>query len=128
QYCGHPFLATGIYGALYPLNALYLVMPPTWALEAIAQVHVVIAGVGTYAFTRNLGLSRLAAALAAIGYMLSGFLVSEALTFPPAVAASSWLPFALLAIDRLVEAPTTGWVCVLAVANALAFLTGWPQT
>src|SRR6185503_18370087 len=38
QFCGHPFLATGQYGMLYPLNAVYLALPTALAFEATVAV------------------------------------------------------------------------------------------
>jgi hypothetical protein len=128
QYAGQPFLAAAIYGVLYPPNAWYLVLPTAWAIEAVLVTHLIAAGVFTYAYARVLRLARPAAAIAALTYMLSGYVLSLVSWFPPALAAATWLPLALLAVERLVERPGAAWSCVLALALALPFVAGWPQT
>lgn len=128
QFCGHPFLATGIYGVLYPFNFLYLLLPPEVAMEATMVAHLAAAGLLMYAFARAIRLSRLGAVTAGMTFMWSGFVVGEALWFPPAVCAAPWLPLALLAVERMRRAPRLLWSAVLAVAVALSFLAGWPQT
>ena len=128
QFAGHPYLATGIYGVLYPLNALHLVMPPEVAMEATIVVHFALAGVFMFAFARALDLSLLAAFGAGLLFMWSGFFVGEALWFPPAVAAATWLPLGLLAIEQIVRTRRVVWAPVLAASIALGFMAGWPQT
>jgi hypothetical protein len=128
QYCGLPFLATGLYGVLYPPNALYLVLPTAVAIEVIIVLHLATSGVLTYAFARVMGLSHTAATLAATTFMLSGFMVAQAAWFPPAIGAATWLPLALIAVERLIATRRAYWSVVLAVAVALSFLAGWPQT
>src|SRR4051812_49768479 len=84
QYAGVPFLATGIYGVVYPFNVFYLLLPTAWGLETVIVFHVIVAGIATFAYARGLGLDRIAATGAAIVYMLSGFVLVEATSFPPA--------------------------------------------
>src|SRR6185436_20709086 len=47
QFAGHPFLATGLYGLLYPPNVVFLVLPPALAIEASAVLRLAAAGVFT---------------------------------------------------------------------------------
>ena len=128
QFGGHPFLATGIYGVLYPLNFLYLLLPIEVAMEATMVAHLAAAGLFMYAFARAIRLSRIAAVTAGVAFMWSGFVVGETFWFPPAVCAAPWLPLGLLAVERMVRSPRLVWSAVLAVAVALSFLAGWPQT
>jgi len=128
QFAGQPFLATGIYGVLYPLNVVYLLFPTAWAIEIVTVLHLAIAGVGTYTWARTVNMGPIGAATAALTYMLSGFLVKEANWFTPALASAAWLPLALTAIERLARRGSTRWSFVLGTATAFAFLAGWPQT
>ncbi len=128
QFGGHPFLATGIYGILYPLNFPYLLLPAEIAMEATMVMHLAASGVLMYAFARVLLLSRVGAVTAGITFMWSGFVVGELFWFPPAVCASPWLALGLLAVERLRRDPRPLWSAVLAIAVALSFLAGWPQT
>ena len=128
QYGGHPFLATGIYGVLYPFNFPYLLLPTAAAMEAVVLLHLSAVGVFMYAFARAIDLGRPAATLAAITFIFSGFMVAQSLWFPPAMCAATWLPLALLAIERMVRTRSVTWAVGLGAAVALAFLAGWPQT
>ncbi len=128
QFCGHPYLATGIYGVLYPLNFLHLFLPSEVALEATIVMHLAIGGILMFAFARVLGLARPAAIGAGVVFLWSGFFVGEALWFPSAVASGTWLPLGLLAIEKIVRTRRVVWSAILAVAIALAFMGGWPQS
>src|SRR6188768_2541515 len=88
QFAGHPFLATGSHGVLYPLNAWHLLLPTAAAIEAVTVTHVFAAGAFTYAYARALHLDFAPAATAAVTYMLSGFIARQVLFFPPALAAA----------------------------------------
>jgi Bacterial membrane protein YfhO len=128
QFCGHPFLATGIYGVLYPLNVLHLLLPTEVAMEAAIALHLALAGIFMYAFARVVGMARQAAVGAGIVFMWSGFVVGEGLWFSPAIAAAPWLPLALLAVEKILATRRAVWAAVLAVAIALPILAGYPQT
>ncbi len=130
QYCGHPFLATGIYGVLYPFNFPYLILPTALAMEVVSVLHLGAAGVFMYAFARGIDLGRAAAAMSGVTFMFSGYMVMQSLWFMPSVCAAAWLPLALLAIERIVGGAGKGavaWSVVLGATIALAFLAGWPQ-
>jgi hypothetical protein len=128
QFCGHPFLASVVYGIFYPLNFPYLLMSTAAAIEAIAALHLFLAGLFTYLYGRTIRLSRVGAMLAAIIFMLSGFVTSQALWFTPAIGSIVWLPVGFIAIERLFEQPRFEWSVLLAVAVAMPILAGWLQT
>ena len=128
QYCGHPFLATGLYGVLYPGNVFYLLLPTAVAIEAVIVIHLIAAGLFTYVFAREVGLGRLPSVVAAITFMLSGFMMEAACGFSPALSAAVWLPLALFAVERTIVRPRVWSALLLALAIAMSFLAGWPQT
>jgi hypothetical protein len=72
QNCGQPFLASTLVGLYYPLHALAVVLGPERGMVAIAVLHFAIAGVGTYALCRTLGLERAAAFCGAVTFELGG--------------------------------------------------------
>jgi hypothetical protein len=125
---GHPLLATGIYGVLYPPNLLYSVVPAGVAIEVLTVVHLAAAGMLMYAYARTICLCRTASLVAATTFMLSGFIVSQATWFPPALASAVWLPLELLAVERVFRRHDVSSAILLGLAVALAFLGGWPQT
>jgi len=128
QFCGHPFLATGIYGVLYPLNAPYLALSTATAMELVLVAHFTLAGVFAALYAAALGVSPVSAFIAGISFMLSGFMILQAAWFPPAIAAASWLPLALLAVEKLAAGRGPRWSIVLAVGLAMPLMAGWPQT
>ena len=128
QYCGQPFMATGIYGVLYPFNFFYLILPTDIAIEATVLLHLIGAGCFMYAYARVIQLARVAAALAAVTFMLSGFITAQAAWFPAAIASAAWLPLALIAVEKIVEQRRFTWAILLGFATAMPVLTGWAQT
>jgi len=79
---GTPFLASLAGGdSLYPLSApLLLVMETYRALGWKLVLHVFLAGVGMYGWVRCLGVSRWAATIAGLGYLVAPYFVT--LVFP----------------------------------------------
>jgi hypothetical protein len=134
QASGHPHLAAAGGGTLYPLHLPSLLLPPHWAIEASVVLHLALAAVFTYAYARTLGLLALASVAAALAYAFSGFVVSQAVWFVPALSACVWLPLALLAIEKIFAHrrdslwAAAGWAWLLAAAVALPILAGWLQT
>ncbi len=78
---GMPFLdALSAGDSLYPTAALLLFMATYRALGWKLVIHVFLAGVFTYGWTRRLGTSRVASLLAGLAYMMAPFFVT--LVFP----------------------------------------------
>jgi hypothetical protein len=127
QFAGHPFLATALYGVCYPPNVVYLLLPTALAIEVVVVLHLALAGWFTYLYASAVGIRSIGAATGAAVYMFCGFMASQAGWFTPAVASSTWLPLALLAVERLVERPAGRSAALLAAAVALALLGGWTQ-
>jgi hypothetical protein len=128
QIAGHPFLATVAPGLLYPPSALYLVLPTEIAIEALIALHLALAAVFMFCFTRSLGLGTGAAGVAALVFMGSGTVALHAAWVPPALAASVWLPPGCLAIEWVFRGRLRSGAALLAVAVAMPILAGWPQS
>ncbi len=127
QGAGHPALATLLPGSLYPFNFPYLLFEARIAVELVAVLHLSMGAVFMYMLARVWGLGRIACVVAATTFVLSGFVVSRANWFPPALAASIWLPASLLAADRVVRGGGSRWVVALAASIAMPILAGWLQ-
>ncbi len=127
QLAGHPFLATALYGLCYPPNVLYLLLPTAVAIEAVVVLHIVLAGWFTYRYAEVVGLPPIGRFAGAAVYMFCGFMTSQAGWFTPAVASSTWLPLALIAVERLLARNDARSAALLAAALALALLGGWTQ-
>ncbi len=127
QFAGHPFLAAALYGVCYPPNVLYLFLPTAVAIEAIVVLHLALSGWFTYRYAAVVGLPPLARFAGAATYMFCGFMANQAGWFTPAISSSTWLPLALIAVERIVDRRDTRSAALLAAAVALALLGGWTQ-
>ena len=126
QLAGVPFLANYNAGVLYPPNLLARIVPVPRALAWLSIAHLAAAGILTVLLTRALRLSFAAAALAAIGVMLEGYLLVEIFR-PSYLAAIAWVPGVVLAAARVVERPSAVAGVVLGTAVTLQVLTGIAQ-
>ncbi|MCC6847859.1 MAG: YfhO family protein [Deltaproteobacteria bacterium] len=127
QFAGHPFLAATLYGVCYPPNLLYLFLPTAVAIEAVVVLHLALAGWFTYRYAAEIGLAPVACFGAAAVYMFCGFMASLINWFPPAVASSTWLPLALIGIERIVVSGRPSHAALLAAPIAFTLLGGWTQ-
>ncbi|WP_110519058.1 YfhO family protein [Herpetosiphon llansteffanensis] len=96
---GTPLLADGQLAFFYPLSWLFVLLPLRYAFGIYTLINVWLAGVGSYKFARRMQLAPMPASLAAVGYMLSGFLLNW-LHFPEFSAACAMLPWCFWAVLR----------------------------
>lgn len=124
---GMPYVAAMHGDIFYPTFLLRLVMPTDAAMTWGFIIHLVLAGVGTYAFLRALGLGFFPALTGGAAYQLSGALAS--LVSPGhdgQLFVSALLPFAMLLILRTVR-DNRGWAWgALAIVVGLAVLSPHP--
>ncbi len=130
QFAGIPFMAAGQQSTLYPLSALYYVLPLPAAYGWFTVVNLWLAGLFMYALLRGLGVSRFGGALAGITYQLSGFFIASAV-HPMIIGAVVWLPLLVLMAEFIVRRQSllgrrtsTPWVVVGAVALAASIFAG----
>jgi len=101
-FSGHPFLANGQHSALYPLSALFYLLPLWRAFGIFAWLQLGLAGVFAYLFARVLGIRRLGSLVAGITFQLSGFM-TVSVVHPMIIAAASWLPFILAMVELVIQ-------------------------
>jgi hypothetical protein len=104
------------------------------ALQAEAVLHLALAGVFTYLFARRVLASRAGALVAALSFMLGGYLTG----YPPLQLAVletvTWLPLTLLAVEWVLDGSAQGragalrGALLLALALGLTILAGHPQS
>ncbi|NJN93454.1 MAG: hypothetical protein HC875_04860 [Anaerolineales bacterium] len=123
---GTPLLANLQSAVFYPLNLLYLLLPVENGLTVSVVLHLALAGLFMYLYTRSLGLLPFAAALSALTYMFSGYIVGRT-QFVVMVNAAAWLPLLLLLSDRLVRRRNPLDILALALALAVQLLAGHAQ-
>ena len=125
--CGTPYVGNPQTWPLYPFAALLAFVSPTQFINLTVAAHVWLAGLGTYLFSRRaLGLTRGAAALAAVTFMFGGQLVSKE-QFPNMVQAAAWLPWVLWALDRLLRTWRVRDALVLGMVLGLQLLAAHAQ-
>ena len=128
-HAGMPFAADLQSGLFYPLNWPALARGAALGyrdLQATVLVHYPLAAALTYWFARELGMTRPAAWIAGLVFMLSGFLVTH-LGHANRVQSAIWLPLEMLLARRALARPSYGYAMAAGAVVALAFLAGHPQ-
>lgn len=88
-----PFAANPLYKTNYPLQWLALVLPPSLHWNVMIIVHLCLAGVGMWLWTRKLGLRAEAGAVGATAFMFTPFLVAVLAGGFDLLYAMSWFPW-----------------------------------
>jgi O-antigen/teichoic acid export membrane protein len=130
-FAGVPFLAAGQHSMLYPLSALYLLLPLDQAYGWFTVLQLGLAGVFMFIFMRALGLRRLSALFAGVVWQLNGAMLVS-VVFPMIVAATAWMPLILAMCEKVIQqSPALNnrpssmpWVVIGAFAIAMMVLAG----
>ena len=123
--CGIPFLAQWNTMVCYPLSIFYLVLPLSWALGVFCLLHQILGGVGMFALAHRWTNHRLAAGIAGIAFAFSGMTLN-CLIWPHITAALSWMPWAILLLEKSHELGGRHLLAAAAV-GALQMLAGGPE-
>lgn len=123
--CGWPFFANST-GFLFPLNAVFYVLPVWYAFGLAAYLKLFFAGLFTYLFMKELRITTPAALVAAVSFMFSGFMVGW--LGHNHVLVALCLPLILLCSERLFATRTIRSVAPLAAAVGCSFLAGHYET
>jgi hypothetical protein len=126
-FSGYPLLSMGQLSLGYPLTWGYLFLPGVWAEQVYVLSPFLFAPAFLYAYIRELGMSRIAALLAGLGFAYSGLTTNvlghNGLT-PNAVM---WLPLLLVFIERARTRPLATCVLWGGLAYAMSVLNGYGQ-
>lgn len=127
-FSGAPYFGGFQPALLYPLNALFLVLPLSPAINWTIALHVFLAGAFTHAWAIRRGLRPTAAVVAAAMFMFGGahFLHIYAGHLSN-LCTMIWAPLLFLAIDGLAERPSLRWTLLGTFAVAMQVLAGHPQ-
>jgi O-antigen/teichoic acid export membrane protein len=130
---GAPFLADGQHSAMYPLSAIFYLLPLLRAYGWFTALQFWLAGVSMYVLARTLGTNRVGGLLAGIVYQLSSVYVVS-VVFTMIIAAMAWLPLLLAIIEVIVRHQArggSGTTLLYVVGGALALgcqmLAGHPE-
>ncbi|MCL4369786.1 MAG: oligosaccharide flippase family protein, partial [Chloroflexi bacterium] len=126
---GVPFLAAGQYGVLYPLGALFYVVPLPFAYAWFIGLHLFLAGLFAYIYLRVIDLNRWGALFGGVAFAFCGFLLTS-FQWPMIVSTAVWLPLLLAFVELVIRDVEHGrgrtllWVVLGAVTVAMQFLAG----
>jgi hypothetical protein len=123
---GMPLLASLQSGPLYPLNWPFAFLPTGLAskITLIACFHLSLTGM--YLYARSINGNRLSGLVAGIIFTFGGFMISH-IEPTNIIATAIWLPWILLAIERLRQRVSWMWIALGAVFLALQVIAGHPQ-
>lgn len=130
QFAGAPFAGDPLSGWTYlPAMVLFTVLPVSAAANGYLFVHLLFAGLFTYALARALRMNLAGALLAAVAYEFNVFLYWRNLCCSPYASIMAWLPLAILGVELAVRSARWSgrglWLGVggLALSQILA---AWP--
>jgi membrane protein YfhO len=130
QFSGAPFAADPLSGWTYlPAMILFTILPLSAAVTSYLFVHLLLAGLFTYALARALRISVAGALLAAVTYEFNGFMYWRNVCCSPYASVMTWLPLAILGVELAIRSSRWSdrglWLGVggLALSQILA---GWP--
>ena len=128
EFCGTPFVANSQSAVFYPLNLIFCLVPVWRAFGLSVLIHLFLTGSFCYVFLRfgALKLGRPAALLGAVAWQLCHWQVAW-LALPTFLCVSTWLPLALLLVDRAVERPMPIRAVLLGLCLGLMLLAGHLQ-
>lgn len=127
-FAGHPHAAFPVTAVFYLPDFLYLILPLGAAINWSAAIHIMMAGIFTYLFCREIKLAPAASLLGAMTFMLNGFFMAHlSLGHIGIVRTSCYLPAVFYFVERGLA--RSDWRSYLAagVALALQILCGHTQ-
>jgi hypothetical protein len=127
-FCGAPFFGGFQSALLYPLNALYLVLPLTTAVNYSIALHVFLAGLFVFVWASYRRLHPLACFLAGVVWMFSGpYFLNLFGGHLSNLSTIIWAPLVFLAIDRSIERPGVAAALLGMTVVSMQILAGHPQ-
>src|SRR5918993_2545785 len=106
QFSGTPFAADPLSGWGYlPAMLLFTLLPLDLAAGAYLLVHLLMAGLFTYALARALGMNLAGALLAGVAYEYAGLLYVRNVCCFAYAGVVVWLPLAILGAELAIRSP-----------------------
>lgn len=122
-YVGNP--QSAVY---YPPNWLTLIANPSWSLSWLQLLHHWWMGLGVYYLCRSLSLSWSSSLFGGIVMSVAPFAIAQGAEGHFAqIAASSWMPWAFLALQGYLSKPNAKSGLGVAFCLAMSFLCNHPQ-
>lgn len=124
---GRPLIAATVMGLFHPFTALYWLLPVQDAYRLSTLLCCLLAATGTFLLARRLGISRTGAAIGAIGFSCSGYVMSltENVLYLYSICSA---PLFLVALDASYASGRPAWLALAALVWAGVILNGDIQT
>jgi len=122
---GIPLFAQLMHGVLHPVSVIGAFLFPQAGMDVFITIYIMLAALGTTALARLLGTSYGAAALAGLGYGLSGYVLGMSSNTQYLCAAAT-APWCIAGIRMAGEGRRFG-VVIAATATAALHFAGDPQ-
>ncbi len=123
---GMPLAANFQTAPLNPFNIIFEIFPSLRLLDYLLMLKLILLGVFTYGFGRELRLSALAAATSAFSICFCGFLCENINHVN--LSVDLWLPLGLVLVERILkDRANLARFLFLSLAAALALVGGNPQ-
>ncbi len=127
-FSGAPFLGGFQTALLYPPNVVYLLLPLSKAISADMALHVFLIGAFMFGWARSRELSPLGAFFAGTVLMFSQATFTRVFAGQLTLLATfAWVPLLFLAIDKIIDRRSPGWIFVGIFAVSMQILAGYPQ-
>ncbi|MBI3984710.1 MAG: YfhO family protein [Candidatus Levybacteria bacterium] len=126
SFSGHPFLADIQAGVFQPLNLLYFIFSQAqaWAISIVFQP--LLALIGTYLYTRKIGLKKTAAIFSSVSFSFCLFM-STFLEYNTIGHILSYLPITLYSIELLTKRVNILGILLFALSISLTIFAGHIQ-
>src|ERR687886_787119 len=109
QFSGTPFAGDPLSGWSYlPAMVLFSLLPLVAAVKSFMFLHLLLAGLSTYALARALGIGIPGAFLDAIAYEYSGFFYLDNACCFQYTGVMAWLPLAILGAEMAIR--SSSWL------------------
>jgi len=125
-FSGTPLLANYQSAVFHPLNFLFFTLPQSDAWSVMILLQPLLAGLFTYVFARQIGLSRSASLIAAMSFMFCGFMTVW-MAYGTLSYALLWLPLILFAVEK-VFSNRYPFLVLISFSTAASFFSGHFQT
>ena len=125
---GYPLLSMSQVAIGYPLTWIYLFVSGPWAEQFYVLAPFLLTPIFTYAYTREIGRSRLASLSAALAFAYGGMMCSFIANSGMLTNGLMWTPLVLLFIDRAQRSDFKRCLLWAATAYSLSVLAGHGQS
>jgi hypothetical protein len=104
QFSGAPFAGDPLSGWTYlPAMILFTILPLPAAASSFVLIHLLLAGLFTYALARVLRTNVAGSMLAAVAYEFNGFMYWRNLCCSPYAQVMAWLPLAIIGAELAIR-------------------------